>query len=221
VPAFLVCWLVGQSRAGSRWNECIVARRVLLLIESCLAVHSRLPPARGETLPAKGHRQLPNDKAKRPGWTIERPRAMYFLNQANHAVRNRLESALASLQMTGIQYTVLSVIGSREGLSSAELSRRFFVTPQTMNELIAGLQHRGLILRKEDPANRRILRMRLTAKGLKMVAACDVLADQVETEVFSFMRPQDYLRLRELTRLIARELRLRDEAGKAEPNLQQ
>lgn len=149
-------------------------------------------------------------------WEIGRPRTIYFLNQANHAVRSRLEAALGELQMTGIQYTVLSVIGSREGLSSAELSRRFFVTPQTMNELIAGLQRRNLIIRKEDPANRRILRMRLTASGRKLLSACDTVADKVETEVFSFMSADDYTRLRELVRSLARELRSRDEAAKAE-----
>jgi DNA-binding MarR family transcriptional regulator len=155
-----------------------------------------------------------NEDAPSSDWSIGHPRAMYFLNQANHAVRSRLETALASLQMTGIQYTVLSVIGSRQGLSSAELSRRFFVTPQTMNELIAGLQRRGFIERKEDPANRRILRMRLTALGRKTLKSCDALADQVETEVFSFMSAEDYAKLRDLTRGLAHELRLRDEAAK-------
>jgi len=149
-------------------------------------------------------------------WTMLHPRAMFFLNQANHAVRTRLEAALAPLRLTGIQYTVLSVIGSREGLSSAELSRRFFVTPQTMNELIGGLQRRKLILRKEDPANRRILRMRLTAEGKRMLQACDAAADAVERDVFSFLPAESYERFRDLCRLIAHELRQRDGAQKDE-----
>jgi len=149
-------------------------------------------------------------------WAILQPRAMFYLNQANHAVRTRLEAALAPLQMTAIQYTVLSVIGSREGLSSAELSRRFFVTPQTMNELIGGLQRRNLILRKEDPANRRILRMRLTAEGRRMLQACDDAADAVEHDVFSFLPPESYEQFRSLCRLVAHELRQREEAQKGE-----
>ena len=32
------------------------------------------------------------------------------------------------------------------GLSSADLSRRFFVTPQTMNQIVAGMARRGLIV---------------------------------------------------------------------------
>lgn len=149
-------------------------------------------------------------------WAMDHPRAIYFLNQANHAVRSRLEAALAPMQMTGIQYTVLSVIGARDGLSSAELSRRFFVTPQTMNELIGSLQRRNLITRKEDPANRRILRMSLTAEGKRMIKACDAAADTVERDVFSFLPQESYQQFRDLCRLIARNLRERDETAKAE-----
>lgn len=145
-------------------------------------------------------------------WEVARPRAMYLLSQANHAVRNRLEAALAQKRITGIQYTVLGVIADRKGVSSAELARRFFVTPQTMNEMIGVLQRRGLILRKEDPANRRILRMRLTAAGRRVLTACDEIADAVESEIFGFMSSDDYLRLRELTRLVARSLRGSDAA---------
>ncbi|MDR6817786.1 DNA-binding MarR family transcriptional regulator [Neorhizobium sp. 2083] len=156
------------------------------------------------------------EEASTSDWVMQHPRAIYFLNQANHAVRSRLEAALTTLQMTGIQYTVLSVIGSREGLSSAELSRRFFVTPQTMNELIGGLQRRNLITRKEDPANRRILRMSLTTEGKRMIKACDAAADTVERDIFSFLPQESYQQLRDLCRLVARNLRERDEPTKAE-----
>ncbi len=136
---------------------------------------------------------------------------MFFLNQANHAVRSRLDAALAAVEMTGIQYTVLSVIGRHEGLSSAELSRRFFVTPQTMNELIGLLERRDYIVRKADPSNRRILRMSVTDTGREMLEKCDALADAVERDVFGAMPDEDYRRLCELTRDLARYLRTRDE----------
>jgi DNA-binding MarR family transcriptional regulator len=159
---------------------------------------------------------LQTKDANSAAWEMQHPRAIYFLNQTSHAVRSRFELALAPLQMTPIQYTVLSVIGARDGLSSAELSRRFFVTPQTMNELIAGLQRRKLIVRKEDPGNRRILRMSLTGEGKRMVGACDTAADAIERDVFSFLPQETYEQFRDLCRLIARNLRERDEATKPE-----
>jgi DNA-binding MarR family transcriptional regulator len=142
---------------------------------------------------------------------LMRPRAIFFLNQANHAVRSRFEAALIALELTGIQYTVLSVIGRHEGLSSAELSRRFYVTPQTMNELIGNLQRRDLIVRTTDPLNRRILRMSVTEAGAQMLRQCDEVADQVEREVFRDLSDEEYRTLAELTRKLAHFLRNPDE----------
>ena len=138
-----------------------------------------------------------------------RPRTMYLLNQANQAVRSQLEAALRDFQMTGIQYTILSIIDQYAGISSAELSRRFFVTAQSMNEIINGLVQRGLIARKEDPANKRILRMKLTASGRKLLKNCDDIADQIETAAFDWIDSNDHETLRQSLRLLLQGLRER------------
>ncbi len=140
-----------------------------------------------------------------------RPRTIYLLNQANQAVRAQLEAALRELQMTGIQYTILAIVDQNEGISSAELSRRFFVTAQTMNVIINGLEQRGLIARKEDPANRRVLRMKLTAPGRRLLKTCEDIADGVEEAAFDWLDPQEHQVLRESLRLLLRGLRERRE----------
>ena len=144
-----------------------------------------------------------------------RPRTMYLFNQANQAVRSQLEAALRDLQITGIQYTILSIIDQHEGISSAELSRRFFVTAQTMNEIINGLVLRGLIARKEDPANQRIRCMKLTAPGRKLLKNCDDIADQIEAAAFDWVDRRDYQALREALRKLLNGLRERAPLMKA------
>lgn len=144
-----------------------------------------------------------------------RPRTMYLLNQASLQVRSHLEAALRHLQMTGIQYTALGNIKDHEGISSAELSRRFFVTAQTTNEIINGLEQRGLILRKEDPANKRILRMKLTPKGRQLYKQCDKIADRIEAEAFDWVTPADHELLRDSLRALLRGLRERAPPVKA------
>ena len=136
-----------------------------------------------------------------------RPRTMYLLNQANQAVRSRIEQALRELSLTGIQYTVLSVVGSREGISSAELSRRFFVTPQTMNEIVTGLEKRGLVRREARPENRRILTASLTEEGRATLTACDAVADEVEGAAFRDLSEHDFNELRRLMRTLLVSLR--------------
>lgn len=133
-----------------------------------------------------------------------RPRTIYLLNQANYALRSILDGRLRAVSMTGIQYTILSLVERHEGISSAELSRRFFVTAQTMNEIIAGMVQRGLISRKEDPANKRVLRLKLTARGRKTLRECDTIADEIEHAAFDWMADEALENLRECLRVLTR-----------------
>ena len=137
------------------------------------------------------------------------PRTIYLLNQANYALRSMLDARLRAVQMTGIQYTILSLVDRHEGISSAELSRRFFVTAQTMNEITKGMVKRGLLSRKEDADNKRILRLKLSAPGRKALKACDAIADEIEGLAFDWMSVADQERLRESLRALARGLRER------------
>ena len=138
-----------------------------------------------------------------------RPRTIYLLNQANYALRSMLDAKLRAVSMTGIQYTVLSLVERHEGISSAELSRRFFVTAQTMNEIINGMVRRLLLARKEDPNNKRILRLKLTARGRKTLKECDAIADEIEQIGFDWMAADERETLREGLRTLTRGLRER------------
>lgn len=132
---------------------------------------------------------------------------MYLLHQASQAVRSQLEQSLRPLNLTGIQYTVLAIVGAREGVSSAELSRRFFVTPQTMNEIVTGLEKRGFLRREASAGNRRILTASLTPEGEEALATCDAIADGIEAAAFSRLSEPDFTELRRLLRLLLVELR--------------
>jgi DNA-binding MarR family transcriptional regulator len=115
----------------------------------------------------------------------QRTRTVYLVARVYHALRaTRIEPALKSAGITPLQYTIMTVVVSHEGLSSAELSRRFYVTPQTMGQVLAGLEERGFLRRKEDPENRRVLRVSLTAEGRKLVQRCDKQIEKIEQEVF-------------------------------------
>jgi DNA-binding MarR family transcriptional regulator len=137
------------------------------------------------------------------------------LNQANYALRSMLDARLRAVSMTGIQYTILSLVERHEGISSAELSRRFFVTAQTMNEIINGMVQRGLLSRKEDPGNKRILRLRLSARGRKTLTECDAIADAIEHAAFDWMTTDEQEKLRESLRALTQGLR---ERGLMAPN---
>ncbi|WP_232830394.1 MarR family winged helix-turn-helix transcriptional regulator [Oceanicella sp. SM1341] len=129
-----------------------------------------------------------------------RPRTMYLLNQVNQSIRTVLETRLRDHRVTGNQYTVLAIVRARDGISSADLARRFFVTPQTMNEIVTGLEKRGLIERRELPENRRILLTYLRPEGARLLEACDVIADELEAGAFDEMPEEDFIALRRILR---------------------
>ena len=120
----------------------------------------------------------------------------YLVSQVHFALRNRTEAALKKYAVTGIQYTVLSVLAHRDGLSSADLSRRFYVTPQSMGQLLSSLEERGLLARNEDMTNRRILRVSLTAAGRELVDAGSKDLAEVETLAFAALDGNELQHLR-------------------------
>jgi len=54
-----------------------------------------------------------------------------------------------------------------------------------MNQLVASLESEGLIERRADPVNRKILRATLTKRGQKVVNACHSAVDELETTMLA------------------------------------
>lgn len=140
----------------------------------------------------------------------DQARILYLLGNVFHSLRaKRLEPALKELEVTPLQYTVLATVGRHAGLSSAELSRRFHVTQQTMGQLLNSLESRGWLLRTENPQNRRLLRHDLTPSGTSLVKQCDLTVKRIETEVLGVLSDAQRACLRDS--LLALSERLRDE----------
>src|SRR4051794_11362899 len=112
-------------------------------------------------------------------------RLTYLVKRLEMAERARMEEVLRPLGVTLHQYTALSILERREGLSSAQLARRHFVTPQAMHQLVASMEHAGLIERRPDEANRRILRAWLTEHGADVLRNCHDVVDGLEARMLS------------------------------------
>jgi DNA-binding MarR family transcriptional regulator len=94
-----------------------------------------------------------------------RPSLLYAVKQVELIVRARLDELLRESGVTALQYTALTVLATRDGLTSAELARNSFVTPQAMADLVTALERGELIVRHRNPHNRRQLLISLTPAG--------------------------------------------------------
>jgi DNA-binding MarR family transcriptional regulator len=121
---------------------------------------------------------------------------IYLLARIFYAMRQRTEDALKPHNLTPMQFTIMATLGRRQGLSSAELSRRFSVTPQTMGEMIGNLERRSLVARAQDPTNRRALKLNLTQEGERLLRACETAMHDVEAAMFEDMSPREFEALR-------------------------
>jgi DNA-binding MarR family transcriptional regulator len=103
-----------------------------------------------------------------------RPRISYAIARLQQLVLASVSERVAPSRLTALQFTTLSVLG-RHGapLSNSQLARRSFMTPQSMHEVIHRLEHEGLISRDPHPTYRRRLPASLTAKGRRVLAACE------------------------------------------------
>jgi DNA-binding MarR family transcriptional regulator len=123
-------------------------------------------------------------------------RISYLLRRAQLLVYANLAECLREYNLTPMQYMLLSLSRRSGEMSSAELARRFAITPQSMNEMIAMLQHKQFIRRKTATEHRRILRISLTAEGARLLRSCDRRVDRMEKELFSELSLGQTLALR-------------------------
>jgi DNA-binding MarR family transcriptional regulator len=98
---------------------------------------------------------------------------IYVVGRVNQGIRREMRVRLADVGLSVQEYTALSVLRARPGLSNAQLARRSLIAPQSMLEVLAKLEARGLLGRSVDPEHGRILRAALTAKGRRLLERAD------------------------------------------------
>jgi DNA-binding MarR family transcriptional regulator len=99
-------------------------------------------------------------------------------------LHNEMVESLRLFELTPLQYMVLSLASRSGNWSTADLARRFDIAPQSMNEVVAALEGKKLIARRESPDHRRILHIRVKASGARLLQKCDREIDRIERSAF-------------------------------------
>ncbi|MDA8392313.1 MAG: MarR family transcriptional regulator [Actinomycetota bacterium] len=109
----------------------------------------------------------------------------YLLKRAAAALRAAMDAALRPLELTVPQYACLELLSQRPGLSNAELARGAFVTRQSMNGVLRGLQDRGLVTRPETAPHGRARPSELTPGGRQQLHAASAAVRTVEQQMLA------------------------------------
>lgn len=139
-------------------------------------------------------------------------RLIYAVGRYDTALRNELKRRLRPLDLTIPEFTALSVLSARGGLSNAQLARRSLVTPQAMNQVLAALEEKGLVKRHSLPGrdangHHRARGTKLTAHGARQVKRCETIVDSIEDASFQGLSHAERARLAALLRDATQSLR--------------
>jgi DNA-binding MarR family transcriptional regulator len=104
----------------------------------------------------------------------------FALKQAQQALRSYLDNGLREIGLTTPQYAVLAFLAVEAGASNAMLARRAFVTPQTMQAILVGLERSGFIVRTPHPEHGRVQTTELTALGRRTLVAATGIVGEAE-----------------------------------------
>lgn len=93
---------------------------------------------------------------------------MQVLWSVDHALQRLSKRMAQTAGVTGPQRLVLRILGRRPGASAGALARILRLHKSTLTGVIQRLEQRGLIARKDDPADGRRALFELTAPGRKI-----------------------------------------------------
>ena len=125
---------------------------------------------------------------------------LYLIKQIELATRSRLDAATQEVGLSVTQYTALTVLERRPGLTSAELAKNSFVRAQSMAAVTSDLEQRGLVSRESDPNHQRRQLLSVTAPGLDLIAQIRPAVDWIEDQMVSSLTAAKVEELRETLR---------------------
>lgn len=135
--------------------------------------------------------------AKSVGWALV---------QAARLHRARMGGKLAELNLFAGQEQVLQALAATGLMSMGELASILRVRPPTASKTVSRLAAMGLVERRAEPGDARLVRVRLTEEGEAKAVAIGRLWDAVEDELLAGFDGKERRRLRKLLRKGAKNL---------------
>ena len=106
----------------------------------------------------------------------------WLLNNAARLNSRRLSAKLASHNVTPPQWGVLVALWEQDGLSLSELAQRSFFDGPTMTGIVDRLEKAGLVERRRDSTDRRVISVYLTEQGRALEQVLPLLSDEANEE---------------------------------------
>jgi DNA-binding MarR family transcriptional regulator len=126
--------------------------------------------------------------------------ALISLVEAAGQLERGVVDLLKSADLTAAQFNVLRILRGvgPDGATCGQVGERLIRHDPDVTRLLDRLDRRGLIARGRDAADRRIVRTRITRKGLALIARLDAPVDALHERQFGHLSERQLSDLRDL-----------------------
>lgn len=128
-------------------------------------------------------------------WDHPRFRSWISVGRACQLMQQTLTRALASLDIKPPHLDILINLYRFEAISQQELARKLLVGRSNMSMLLPQMEKRGLLERRPDPRDKRILRLFLTAEGRVLTEKAMLIQTDLIERTLSATPLEDCLRM--------------------------
>ncbi len=104
-------------------------------------------------------------------------------------------------RLSHVQFFAVSLLHLKGSLSMSELAHEMQISKQQLSPLVYRLINQGLLVRKPDENDRRIVRMEVTEQGRKMV---EELFEEIKLDLVAKLRTLPGMELDELEQMLKR-----------------
>ena len=130
----------------------------------------------------------------------------WMLNNAARLVQRRFSTKLQPFNVTPPQWGVLVALWEQDGLPLSELAKRSFFDGPTMTGIVDRLEHAGLVTRRRDSHDRRVISVYLTDAGRALEQVLPVLSEETNQEAVAGLSDEQVPQFCETLRRVIRNL---------------
>jgi DNA-binding MarR family transcriptional regulator len=127
----------------------------------------------------------------------------YLLAKNHQRAFGLFRAELERYDLTPPQFAVLAFLWKADGLTQARLGQMLTMDRTTISGVLDRLERHGLVVRKEDPADRRAYRIYLTERGRALEEELGNVSRRVNALISSHLEATER---RELIRLLKKLL---------------
>jgi DNA-binding MarR family transcriptional regulator len=121
-----------------------------------------------------------------------------LLGQVSQVYRSLADSFMDQIDMHRAQAFLLCSLFRQDGMTQSEIAEQLSVQGATITNMLQRMEESGLVIRRRDPDDNRLVRVYLTDGGRQKEREINQQFASLEEKIFAGISPEDRSRLREL-----------------------